>query len=58
MRKRKTRLTSSKGIARVLRGDGRRKRDRRHDRMTVKSETASENPASLVVAILRSTHGR
>ena len=45
-------LTSSKGIAEVLRGDGRWKRDRRHVHMTGKSETACEYPASLVVAML------
>ena len=44
-------LTSSKGIADVPRGDG-RKHDRRHERMTGQSEAASVHLASLVVAIL------
>ena len=52
MRKQTRWLTSSKEIAEVLRGDGRWKRDRRHVHMTGKSETASEYPASLVVAML------
>ena len=45
-------LTSSKEIAEVLRGDGRVKRDKRFVHMTGKSETVSEYPASLVVAML------
>ena len=52
MRKQTRWLTSSKEIDEVLRGDGRWKRDRRHVHMTGKSETASEYPASLVVAML------
>ena len=52
MRKQTRWLTSSKEIAEVLRGDGRWKRDRRHVHMTGKSETVSEYPASLVVAML------
>ena len=52
MRKQTRWLTSSKEIAVVLRGDGRWKRDRRHIHMTGKSETVSEYPASLVVAML------
>ena len=39
-------------IAEILRGDGQWKRDRRHVRMTGKSDTASEYPASLVMAML------
>ena len=39
-------------VAEVLRVDGRWKRDKRHVHMTGKSETASEYPASLVVAML------
>ena len=46
-------ITSSKGIAEVLRGDGRWKRDKRHVHMTGMSETACEYPAALVVAMLR-----
>ena len=45
-------LTMSKEIAEVLRGDDRWKRDRRYVRMTGKSETTCEYPASLVVAML------
>ena len=52
MRKQTRWLTSSKEIAEVPRGDGRCKRDRRHVHMTGKSETASEYPAPLVVAML------
>ena len=52
MRKQTRWLTSSKEIAEVLRVDGRWKRGRRHVHMTGKSETASEYPASLVVAML------
>ena len=52
MRKQTRWLTSSEEIAEVLRGDGRWKRDRRHIHMPGKSETASEYPASLVVAML------
>ena len=52
MRKQTRWLTSSKEIAEVLRGDGRWKRDRRHIHMTGKSETVSEYPVSLVVAML------
>ena len=40
-------------IAEVLRGDGRWKRDERLVHMTGKSETVSEYPASLVVAMLK-----
>ena len=43
-----------KDIADVLRGDGRWKHDRRHVRMTGKSETASEYLVSFVVEILSS----
>ena len=53
MRKRTRWLTSSKEIAEVLRGDGRWKRDKRFVHMTGKSETESEYPASLVVAMLK-----
>ena len=53
MRKRTRWLTSSKEIAEVLRGDGRWKRDKRFVHMTGKSETVSEYPASLVVAMLK-----
>ena len=53
MRKRTGLITSSKEIAEVLRGDGRWKRDERFFHMTGKSETASEDPASLVVAMLK-----
>ena len=53
MRKRTRWLTSSKEIAEVLRGDGRWKRDKRLVHMTGKSETVSEYPASLVVAMLK-----
>ena len=42
-----------KEIAEVLCGDGRWKRDTRHIHVTGKSETVSEYPASLVVAMLR-----
>ena len=52
MRKQTRWLTSSKEIAEVLREDGRWKRDKRHIHMTGKSETVSEYPASLVVAML------
>ena len=52
MRKPTTWLTSSKEIAEVLRGDGPWKRDWRYVRMTGKSETACEYPASRVVAML------
>ena len=51
MRKRIRWITSSKEIAEVLRGDGRWKRDKRFVHMTGKSETVSEYPASLVVAM-------
>ena len=53
MRKRTRWLTSSKEIAEVLSGDGRWKRDKRFVHMTGKSETVSEYPASLVVAMLK-----
>ena len=53
MRKRTRWITSSKEIAEVLRGDGRWKRDKRFVHMTGKSETVSQYPASLVVAMLR-----
>ena len=43
----------TKEIAEVLRGDGRWKRDKRFVHMTGKSETVSEYPASLVVAMLK-----
>ena len=52
MRKQTRWLTTSKEIAEVLRGDGRWKRDRRYVHVTGKSETASEYPASLVVATM------
>ena len=52
LRRQTRRLTSSKEIAEVLRGDGRWKRDTRHTHMTGKSETVSEYPASLVAAML------
>ena len=52
MKKRTKRITSSKEIAEVLRGDGRWNRDKRFVHMTGKSETVSEYPASLVVAML------
>ena len=52
MRKQTRWLTRSKEIAEVLRGDGRWKRDRRHIHMRGKSETASEYPASFVIAML------
>ena len=52
MRKQTRWLTSSKEIADVLRGDGRRKRDRRRVHMTGTPEAASEYPALLVVAML------
>ena len=45
-------LTSSKEIAEVVRGDGRWKREKRFVHMTGQSETVSEYPASLVVAML------
>ena len=51
MRKRTRWLTNSKEIAEVLRGDGRWKRDKRFVHMTRRSETVSEYPASLVVAM-------
>ena len=53
MRKRTRWFTSSKEIAEVLRGDGRWKRDKRCVHMKGKSETVSEYPASLVVAMLK-----
>ena len=53
MRKRTRRITSSKEIAELLRGDGRWKRDKRFVHMTGKSETVSEYPAPLVVAMLK-----
>ena len=53
MRKQTRWLTRSKEIAEVLRGGGRWKRDSRHIHMMGKSETVSEYPASLVVAMLR-----
>ena len=53
MRKRTRWITNSKEIAEVLRGDGRWKRDKRFVYMTGKSETVSEYPASLVVAMLK-----
>ena len=52
MRKQTIWLTSSKKFAEVLRGNGRWKRDRRHVHMTGQSETVSEYPVSLVVAML------
>ena len=52
MRKHTRWITSSKEIAEVLRGDGRWKRDKRFVHMTGESETVSEYPASLVVAML------
>ena len=55
MRKRTRWITSSKEIAEVLRGDGRWKRDKRFVHMTGKSETVSQYPASLVVAMLSAT---
>ena len=45
-------LTSAKEIAEALRGDGPWKRDWRYVRMTGKTETACECPASLMVAML------
>ena len=53
MRKRTRWITSSKEIAEVLRGDGRWKRDKRFVHIKGKSETVSEYPASLVVAMLK-----
>ena len=53
MRKRTRWITSSKAIAKVLRGDGRWKRDKRFVHLTGKSKTVSEYPASLVIAMLR-----
>ena len=53
MRKRTRWLTSSKEIAEVLRGDGRWKLDKRFVHITGKSETVSEYPTSLVVAMLK-----
>ena len=53
MRKLTRWLTSSKEITEVLRGDVRWKRDKRLVHMTGKSETVSEYPASLVVAMLK-----
>ena len=53
MRKRTRWITSSEEIAEVLRGDGRWKRDKRFVHMTGKSETVSECPASIVVAVLK-----
>ena len=53
IRKRTRWITSSEEIAEVLRGDGRWKRDKRFVHMTGKSETVSEYPASLVVAMLK-----
>ena len=55
MRKQTRWITSSKEIVEVLRGDGRWKRDKRFVHMTGKSETVSEYPASLVVAMLKSS---
>ena len=52
MRKSTTWFTRSKEIAEVLRGEGRWKLDGRFVRMTGKSQTACEYPASLVVAML------
>ena len=52
MRKQSRWITISKEIAKVLRGDGRWKRDKRFVHMTEKSETISEYPASLVAAML------
>ena len=52
MRKQTRLVTSSEEIAEVLRGECRWKRDRRHIHMTGKSETVSECPASLLVAML------
>ena len=53
IRKRTRWITSSKEIAEVLRGDGRWERDKRFVHMTGRSETVSEYPASLVVAMLK-----
>ena len=53
MRKQTRWITSSKEIAEVLRGDGRWKRDKRCVHVTGKSETVSEYPASLAVAMLK-----
>ena len=53
MRKRTRWFTSSTEIADVLRGDGRWNRDERFVHMTGKSQTVSEYPASLVVAMLK-----
>ena len=47
MRKQTRWITSPKGIAEVLRGDGRWKRDKRFVHMTGKSETVSEYPHHL-----------
>ena len=58
MRTQRRWLTSSKEIAEVLRGDGRWKSDRRFVHMTRKSETMSEYPASLVVAMLSAIKSR
>ena len=52
MRKQTRLITSSKEISEVLHGDGRWKRDERFFHMTGNSETVSEYPASLVVAML------
>ena len=52
MRKQTRLITSSKEISEVLHGDGRWKRDERFVHTTGNSETVSEYPASLVVAML------
>ena len=52
MRKQTRWLTSSKEIAEILRGGGRWKRDKKFVHMRGKSETVSEYPTSLVVAML------
>ena len=52
MRKQTRLITSSKEISEVLHGDGRWKRDERFVHMTGNSDTVSEYPASLVVAML------
>ena len=53
MRKRTRWITISKEIAQVLRGDGRWKSEKRFVHMTGKSETVSEYPVALVVAMLK-----
>ena len=53
MRKRTRWITSSKEIAEVFRGDDRWKREKRFVHTTGNSETVSEYPASLVVAMLK-----